>query len=76
MALSNVGRSYKVIRKEKGKPDALIVLPCTASVVDAVRCCESEDYKVLDHEITTTPDDEKHIATIVVIVQAKAAPVA
>jgi len=74
MALSVVGRSFKVIRRETGKPDALIFFPYTASEIDAVRCCESEGYRVIDHEITRTPDDEKHIATIVVIVESKTGP--
>ena len=69
---SNVGRSYKVIRREEGKPDALIFLPHDASKPDAVRVCEEDGYRVIDHEITDTPHDKKHIATIVVIVEPKA----
>ena len=69
--LSDVGRSYKVIRREKGKPDVPIFLPYTASESDAVHWCESEGYKVIDHEIIKTPFDEKHIETIVLTVEPK-----
>jgi hypothetical protein len=71
---SNVGRSYKVIRRENGKPDVLTFLPCTASAPEAVLWCESEGYKVIDHEIIETPDDEKHIATVVVTVEPDPEP--
>jgi hypothetical protein len=71
---SKVGRSYKAIRREEGKPDVVTVFPCTANpVVDAVCWCESEGYKVSGLEIFDTPNDEKEISTTIVKVQRKAA---
>lgn len=68
---SKVGRSYKAIRREKGKSDVVTVFPYTANPVDAVRWCESEDFEVIGHEIIETPNDEKHISTIIVTVQSR-----
>lgn len=74
-----MGRSYKAIRREEGKPDVVTVFPHTANPVDAVRWCESEGYKVVGHELIDTANDQKHISTTKVKVQpnaAKASPYA
>lgn len=65
-------RSYKVIRREPGKPEFITFFPGDSSVVDVVRWSESEGYKVMSHEIKETPEDEKHIATITVVVEREA----
>ena len=69
-----VGRSYKAIRREKGKPDVVTHFPVTTSPVDAVRWCEAEGYKVMGHEIIETPEDQKCISTTIVTVEPKAKP--
>jgi hypothetical protein len=68
-----INRSYKAVRRENSKPDFVTFFPCTSDPVDAVSWCESEGYRVIGHEIIDTPNDEKHISTIIVNVQPKAA---
>jgi hypothetical protein len=65
--LSNINRSYVVILKEDGVPHA-VSFPHDVTVPFIVKNFEDEGYTVLDHKITETPDDEKHIATIVLTV--------
>jgi hypothetical protein len=66
-----VGRSYIAIRRQEGCPDVVTHFPYTASEVEAIRWCESEGYKVIKHEVKPTPEDEKHIATVTVVVEPK-----
>ena len=69
--LSKVGRSHFVILKEEGAQHAPISFPYDMSESEIVLRIEAEGWKVLDHEITETPNDEKHIATIILKVRRK-----
>jgi hypothetical protein len=70
-------RSYIVKRIEKGKPDVTTNFPedVGAAVLDyALEWCRSDGYKIIEHKRTETPNDEKFIATITVIVEPKPKP--
>ena len=70
-------RGYLVKRREKGKPDVPTSFPedTGAAVLDyALEWCKSDGYKIIEHERTETPNDEKFIATIVVTVEPKPKP--
>ncbi|MGA7629700.1 MAG: hypothetical protein WCB11_02975 [Terriglobales bacterium] len=70
-------RSYIVKRIEKGKPDVTTNFPedAGAAVLDyALEWCRSDGYKIIEHKRVETPNDERFIATITVIVESKPKP--
>lgn len=63
-------KSYVGTRREKGKRDVVTYFPRTTSPIDIIKWCESDGYRVIGHEITETPENEKHHATVVVNVES------
>jgi hypothetical protein len=69
-----MSRSYIAIRREEGEPDVTTNFPVGTAHDYALEWCRADGYKVIRHEYSETPDNEKFFGTVIVMVEAKPKP--
>jgi len=65
-------RGYKLIRRQKGKPDRTVSFANTSSLNHMLQACADDGFDVLgDPETIVTPDDPDFISTTTIVVEPR-----